>query len=361
VSLSWLIALSSNYGLAQNSLQEIRKVGEVESCVDNFEANDNTSTATLVFKSALNNGSSDYMMQGNIGWSGDQDWYKINIGYHGTLTINLSNLPYNYDLELYGSSGLSQWISGSYNTGTSSEVITYNFTGSSSTVYAKVYANQASQYSTATCYSIEFVWMPSCTMTALIPILSSPSANETILTLTPTLVWSAISDATNYGVYIRDVQTNVLVVDNNCATNTNSYTVPTGYLSANNKYKWNVQANVNCGSCVSAYATAQYFQIGPIGIKQETEIRPTEYSLSQNFPNPFNPSTTITFDLPVSGIVQIKVYDVLGREIKTLLNEFKNAGRYNVEFNAGYLQSGTYFYKFTSGEFTQIKKLILLK
>ena len=88
---------------------------------------------------------------------------------------------------------------------------------------------------------------------------------------------------------------------------------------------------------------------------------PTEYSLKQNYPNPFNPSTIITYQIPKEGFVTLKVYDVLGREVATLVNENKQAGKYSLEFSSKQLSSGTYFYRLTSGEFTEIIKMILLR
>jgi len=87
----------------------------------------------------------------------------------------------------------------------------------------------------------------------------------------------------------------------------------------------------------------------------------TQYSLSQNYPNPFNPSTTISYSLPQSGWVQLKVYDLLGREVSSLVNEEQSLGNYKVEFNANNFTSGIYFYKLQSGSFTETKKLILLR
>jgi len=85
------------------------------------------------------------------------------------------------------------------------------------------------------------------------------------------------------------------------------------------------------------------------------------FSLSQNYPNPFNPSTTISYATKESGLVTLKVFDIIGNEVASLVNENKQAGKYSVEFNAGNLPSGIYFYKLTAGKFTTAKKLILLK
>ncbi len=88
---------------------------------------------------------------------------------------------------------------------------------------------------------------------------------------------------------------------------------------------------------------------------------PTSFLLSQNYPNPFNPSTTIKYSIPASNVVSLKVYDILGKEVANLVNEYKNSGTYEIEFNAANLSSGTYFYQLKAGEFTQTKKSVLLK
>jgi len=88
---------------------------------------------------------------------------------------------------------------------------------------------------------------------------------------------------------------------------------------------------------------------------------PNSFVLSQNYPNPFNPSTKISYSVPKSSLVTIKVYDVLGKKITTLLNEEKSVGNYEVEFNGRNLSSGVYFYKMQAGDFVETKKLILMK
>lgn len=94
----------------------------------------------------------------------------------------------------------------------------------------------------------------------------------------------------------------------------------------------------------------------------EVDIRvPTEFSLKQNYPNPFNPSTTINYSIGEKGVVNLKVYDILGKEVSTLVNETQEAGNYSIKFNASQLPSGIYFYRITSGNYTATKKLLLLK
>ena len=88
---------------------------------------------------------------------------------------------------------------------------------------------------------------------------------------------------------------------------------------------------------------------------------PSDFKLDQNYPNPFNPSTTIKYSISKQSFVTLKVYDVLGNEIKTLVSEEISPGNYEVEFNSNILTSGIYFYKLQAGNFTQTKKMILLK
>jgi hypothetical protein len=100
---------------------------------------------------------------------------------------------------------------------------------------------------------------------------------------------------------------------------------------------------------------------GPISIKNEKDKIPSSYALDQNYPNPFNPSTSIGFSVPKKGIVRIVLYDAMGNEVKTVLNEEKNPGSYYVNFDATALSSGVYFYKMVSGDFSEAKKMMLIK
>jgi hypothetical protein len=88
---------------------------------------------------------------------------------------------------------------------------------------------------------------------------------------------------------------------------------------------------------------------------------PSTYLLQQNYPNPFNPNTTISFSIPTSEFVTLKVYDVLGREIATLVNENLSAGSYSYNFDAKNLTSGVYLYKLQAGKYSETKKMILTK
>lgn len=96
-------------------------------------------------------------------------------------------------------------------------------------------------------------------------------------------------------------------------------------------------------------------------VKVGAENIPTKFSLQQNYPNPFNPSTTISFAVPSRSLVSLKVFDILGREVSTIVSGELQAGSYTRQWNAANMASGVYFYRLQAGSFTETKKLLLLK
>ena len=99
----------------------------------------------------------------------------------------------------------------------------------------------------------------------------------------------------------------------------------------------------------------------PISVKKISELVPANFELSQNYPNPFNPTTTIKFKLKDSKYTTLIIYDLLGREIATLIKENLKAGEYETDFDGTFLSSGIYFYRFNSGDFSETKKMVLIK
>lgn len=111
-----------------------------------------------------------------------------------------------------------------------------------------------------------------------------------------------------------------------------------------------------------AYIVNFGVDIAPNAIDPNVNLQmPKEYKLEQNFPNPFNPTTSINYSIPKSGLVTLKVYNVFGQEVSTLVNEVKNNGNYSIDFNASNLSSGVYYYELTSGNFVQTKRMMLIK
>jgi photosystem II stability/assembly factor-like uncharacterized protein len=99
---------------------------------------------------------------------------------------------------------------------------------------------------------------------------------------------------------------------------------------------------------------------GIVNVSTEQEL-PVSFNLGQNYPNPFNPTTTIRFTIPSDGFVRLTVFNTIGEKVETLVNELKNAGEYNVHFDASQLTSGIYFYRLEAGTFVETKKMLLLK
>jgi hypothetical protein len=126
--------------------------------------------------------------------------------------------------------------------------------------------------------------------------------------------------------------------------------------------------NVNNDSCFVIYnesgpvnVWASFGCSGVITAVGNNNTIPDKYELMQNYPNPFNPVTAIRFTIPKEQLVKLSIYDITGKEVAVLVNEVKRAGSYLVEFNAGNLASGVYFYKLTAGEFSSVKKMMLVK
>lgn len=115
-----------------------------------------------------------------------------------------------------------------------------------------------------------------------------------------------------------------------------------------------ITALKNNGFCVRC------LKDNPTSVHMYSEI-PTEYALFQNYPNPFNPITTIKYSVPQSSLISIIIFDVLGKNVATILNEYKPAGSYSVEFDGNKLASGIYFYQMRAGNFIDTKKLLLIK
>lgn len=147
------------------------------------------------------------------------------------------------------------------------------------------------------------------------------------------------------------------------------------YLSTNNGNDWKkINQGLSDTTIMSLAVNGKYLFAGTEGsgvwrrsLSELTSVRslsdelPERFTLSQNFPNPFNPNTMISFQLPVSGKILLRVYNQLGQEVASLTDGFRQAGRYKLEWNASGFPSGVYFYRLQVGSFAETKKLILLK
>jgi hypothetical protein len=109
------------------------------------------------------------------------------------------------------------------------------------------------------------------------------------------------------------------------------------------------------------YNVVGVWKYQPSSVEKEEGTLPKKFQLSQNYPNPFNPTTTIKFSIPSRDFVSLKVYDLVGREVATLVNEQKEAGTYRVTFDARNLASGMYIYTLRTKNFSTSRKMILMK
>ncbi|MDP3580833.1 MAG: T9SS type A sorting domain-containing protein, partial [Ignavibacteria bacterium] len=163
-------------------------------------------------------------------------------------------------------------------------------------------------------------------------------------------------------VYSGTTSNNIAVVEHTPAEYYNSLTYLNTPSSGNKGWYW----LTNSETTSAVYIIRAYVTNDLTGIEDEIEILPSSFTLSQNYPNPFNPSTVISYQLPKQSRVQIKIYDAIGNEIRSLIDEEKSAGKYNILWDSrnNYgtrVSSGVYFYKITADGFAQTKKMILMK
>ncbi len=179
--------------------------------------------------------------------------------------------------------------------------------------------------------------------------------------------WKTLKEINNAGFYIER---------NNISLNTGweaiTYIQGNGNSDTSNEYYFD-DVNVSLGkyqyrlkqiSNDSSFSYTNEIEVmfeGIVDVNDNINNLPKEFSLNQNYPNPFNPSTVISYQLPVNSKVMLKVYDVIGKEVATLVNNEQEAGNHTAQFNAKGMSSGMYFYKIEAGNFVQVKKMILLK
>lgn len=173
------------------------------------------------------------------------------------------------------------------------------------------------------------------------------------------LTWQTASELNNRGFEIQRFKDSEIEKLKNWRTI--GFTKGNGTTTEINNYNF-VDEPIESGHYV--YRLKQIDYSGTFEYSTEVEVNfiyANDFKLSQNYPNPFNPSTTIEYQIPQSSFVTIKVYDVIGSEIITLVNEEKSAGIHEVNFEPKNLTSGLYLYKISAGGFEQTRKMLLLK
>ena len=199
-------------------------------------------------------------------------------------------------------------------------------------------------------------WLREYLEAPLRPVLFSP-VNTTNEVRDPLMIWFSSDSATSYHLQLTGYPSfNNIIVDSITA-DTSMRLSP---LASNTNYYWHVSSINEYGE--SPFSNTAHFITGEqLSEVKSLEGKPIKFNLNQNYPNPFNPTTTIEFSIPFNCDVRIALFDILGREIKEIVNGNYNWGKYSVSFSAEELTSGIYFYKLETGEFVSTKKLILLK
>jgi hypothetical protein len=179
------------------------------------------------------------------------------------------------------------------------------------------------------------------------------------------LKWNTASETNNYGFFVerrRDDEQNFSEVEDGFIPGHGSTLEPQSYSFVDNTitelgtYYYRLRQVDNDG--LINYSSPVRIIISVLSV---AESIPLSYKLEQNYPNPFNPTTGIKYQVPKKEMVQLIIYDVLGKSVTTLVDEEKPAGTYEVKFDASFLSSGIYIYKLKAGVFMESKKLILLK
>jgi hypothetical protein len=197
------------------------------------------------------------------------------------------------------------------------------------------------------------------------PALIFPPDSAYFISLTPVFDWTDVSGATMYRL---QVSTSPLFTNTNINISglvNSGYAVPSGALAICTRYYWRVAAS-NGGGQGSWSIVRTFVTICPSGVNQISSEIPIEYKLYQNYPNPFNPSTNIKYQITNNKLTTLKIYDILGREVITLVNEYQKAGTYEVQFSINQytinqIPSGLYYYKIHTGDFTDTKRMVLIK
>jgi hypothetical protein len=188
--------------------------------------------------------------------------------------------------------------------------------------------------------------------------LISPANGALGIPLTPVMSWEIIPATVTYNLQIAtDLNFNNTIYS--IMTSSSFHTVAAGTLQLNTLYFWRVRAS-NAGG-PGPYSAVRNFRSTSVSITSIGGIIPTEFKLYNNYPNPFNPSTTIRFDIPKNADVKIKVFDLTGKMVSELIDFSVPPGAYETSFNASKLASGIYYYRIEAGEFIDTKKMMLIK
>jgi hypothetical protein len=280
----------------------------------------------------------------------------------GTLTIaNLDTVFFDDDISLgdslsYSFSLLDGLLSASI---INDELQIYSVSDSNGVASVVVTATDTSQASISDTFQV-----------TINPVNDAPAAanllepqHQAILTYKDTInfLWSSSSDIDNdpltYEIRIFDATWDTTI--NSIADTAFEY-LDNGNLQLSSTYHWTVSVFDGLISITSP-DTFSFTTPDPNSIGEEDNLIPKEFALRQNYPNPFNPTTTIEYDLPKASQVKIEIYNLLGKKVGTILDDYKNAGYHKLIFDSNNFASGVYIYRIQVDTYTNSKKMILLR
>ena len=345
------------------------------------EPNNSSATAQTL---ANFSGAGSITTYGHIGYYYNKvtdwyDWWSVSFPEDGRLVITtISNETLDLDMYIYSPDGANQISSLDISTGINEQ--THHDKLGADTYYIRV-----NNYSGYGAYKITAEYTPTSLPNDIEPNneITTPISIGTNVVKTGHLGYYYNGDGDYYdfytftlsskwdSLYVRTDSDSTLEVDLTLYNGAKSPISSAGAYGTREILKY---SNIEAGTYY--IRAADYSGYGSYGIKitstypsnpataiDEKEISklPDNYTLYQNYPNPFNPETTIKYDIPQKARVTLKVFDILGNEVATLVNRELEAGRYSVNFNAGMLSSGVYFYRISTDEFSQTKKFIVMK
>ena len=191
------------------------------------------------------------------------------------------------------------------------------------------------------------------------PDLVYPPNNAQNILTNPIFEWDSNGAITTHRIQIAtDSNFSSLILNTSGIVN-HYFQMPNNILQLNMLYYWRVNGTNVLGT--GPWSAVWNFRVRDTGIEKISSIIPAEFRLHNNYPNPFNPETNIKFEIPGSSLVIITIYDLLGNKIITLLNQHLSAGEYKVNWIAANLASGIYFYRMETKDFSDTKRMVLLK
>lgn len=340
---TYFVRVYNNINLTGSDFQ-IMVQEAAPTCPDNFETNDDCNTATPAFSGTLGAVPANAPFQANIGYNGDQDWYRIDAASCGTLTIDLSDLPANYDLQLYASgAGCSgALLQSSVNTGTTAEQIVYNLSSTTPvTLFVKVFPAVAGTFNTASCYLLNVRWSPSAVKPSI--AIAQTSCNGSDVNFSAAITNGGASPA-----YLWNF--------NGTGTVSGNATSPTFTLNGtSNGTTVNCILTSSAGCAIPVKDTSRTLTVSCI-TTAVSGVDALEYF--KILPNPSHGVFSIDLKLLQSANVQFRILNLQGQTVYRSQQQ-RMQGVQHKQISTGKLSGGYYLLETTIGEKKLLRGLVI--